>query len=161
MAIRAAEVRQDTNVIDLLGDVGVPTLVLHTRGNRMAPFEQGRLMAAHIPDAHLVALESENMAPLASEPAWQIWLDEVTRFLEPDRALLTTRSDQSEPIEQLTKREIELLHLVADGLTNEEIAEQLMLSARTVERHLSNVYRKLGVSGKAARAAAVAHVLRN
>ncbi len=161
VAIRAAKARQDTNVIDLLGDVGVPTLVLHARGNRMAPFEQGRIMAAHIPDAHLVALESENMAPLASEPAWQTWLEEVTRFLEPDRSSLTTRSAQSEPIEQLTEREIELVHLVADGLTNAEIAEQLILSARTVERHLSNVYRKLGVSGKAARAAAVAHILRS
>lgn len=161
VAIRAAQVRRDTNVIDLLGHVGVPTLVLHARGNRMTPFEQGRLMASHIPDAHLVALESENMAPLASEPAWQIWLEEVTRFLEPDRASLTTRSAESEPVEQLTEREIELLHLVADGLTNGAIAEELMLSARTVERHLSNIYRKLGVSGKAARAAAVAHILRN
>jgi pimeloyl-ACP methyl ester carboxylesterase len=161
VAIRAAQVRQETDVIDLLGEVSVPTLVLHARGNRMAPFEQGRLMAAHIPDAHFVALESENMSPLASEPAWQIWLDEVTRFLEPDRTSLTTRSAQSEPKEQLTEREIELIHLVADGLTNDEIAEHLMLSARTVERHLSNVYRKLGVSGTAARAAAVAHVLRN
>ena len=160
VAIRAAQVRRDTNVIDLLGNVSVPALVLHARGNRMAPFEQGRLMAAEIPDAHLVALESENMSPLASEPAWQIWLEEVTKFLEPDRTPLAARSVQSEPVEQLTGREIELLHLVADGLTNDEIADRLMLSARTVERHLSNVYRKLGVSGKAARAAAVAYVLR-
>jgi DNA-binding CsgD family transcriptional regulator/pimeloyl-ACP methyl ester carboxylesterase len=161
VAISAAHVRQDTDVIGLLGEVAVPTLVLHALGNRMTPFEQGRLMAAHIPDAHLVALKSENIAPLASEPAWQVWLEEVTKFLEPERASLTTRSAQSEPVEQLTERETELLHLVADGLTNDEIAEQLILSARTVERHLSNVYRKLGVSGKAARAAAVAHILRN
>ena len=160
VAIRAAQVRRDTNVIDLLGNVSVPALVLHARGNRMAPFEQGRLMAAEIPDAHLVALESENMSPLASEPAWEIWLEEVTKFLEPDRTPLAARSVQSEPVEQLTEREIELLYLVADGLTNDEIADRLMLSARTVERHLSNVYRKLGVSGKAARAAAVAYVLR-
>jgi DNA-binding NarL/FixJ family response regulator len=109
----------------------------------------------------LVALESENMAPLAGESAWQVWLEEVTRFLEPDRASIPIRSARSEPVEQLTEREVELLHLVADGLTNDEIAEQLTLSARTVERHLSNVYRKLGVSGRAARAAAVAHILRN
>jgi DNA-binding NarL/FixJ family response regulator len=45
---------------------------------------------------------------------------------------------------------------VADGLSNEEIAGRLVLSVRTVERHLSNVYVKLRVSGKAARAAAAA-----
>jgi DNA-binding NarL/FixJ family response regulator len=45
---------------------------------------------------------------------------------------------------------------VAEGLTNEEIAKRLFLSARTVERHLSNIYVKLRVSGKAARAAAAA-----
>jgi pimeloyl-ACP methyl ester carboxylesterase len=160
-AITAAQARQATDVTVLLVDVAVPTLVLHARGNRMTPFEQGRLMAAHIPDAHFIALESENMSPLAGESAWQVWLKEVTRFLEPDRASIPTRSALSEPVDQLTEREIELLHLVADGLTNDEIAEQLTLSARTVERHLSNVYRKLGVSGRAARAAAVAHILRN
>lgn len=160
-AIAAAQVRQKANVMNLLVDVEVPTLVLHARGNRMAPFEQGRLMAAHIPDSHLVALESENMSPLAGEPAWQVWLEEVAGFLEPDRASLPSRPARSELAERLTEREIELLHLVADGLTNDEIAGQLMLSARTVERHLSNIYRKLGVSGKAARAAAVAYILRD
>jgi len=160
-AITAAQVRQKIDVTELLADVPVPTLVLHTRGNRMTPFEQGRLMAAHIPDARLVALESENMTPLASEPAWQIWLQEVSRFLEPDRAASSTSSPLApEPIDPLTEREIEILHLVADGLTNDEISERLSISVRTVERHMSNVYRKLGVSGKAARAAAVAHILK-
>ena len=49
-----------------------------------------------------------------------------------------------------------MLELVAAGLTNEAIAGRLYISARTVERHLSNIYAKLGVSGKAARAAAAA-----
>ena len=57
-----------------------------------------------------------------------------------------------EPIE-LSPRELEVLELVAAGLTNEAIAARLCLSVRTVERHVSNVYVKLRVSGKAARAA--------
>ena len=106
VAIRAAQARQRRDVIPLLGDVDIPTLVLHTRGNRMTPFEQGRLMAAQIPDAHLVVLESENVAPLSGEEAWHIWLDEVTRFLEPDRALLINSPAKHEPIERLTEREM-------------------------------------------------------
>jgi DNA-binding NarL/FixJ family response regulator len=54
----------------------------------------------------------------------------------------------------LSPRELEVLKLVAAGLTNEEIAARLVVSVRTVERHLSNIYAKLRLSGKAARAAA-------
>jgi DNA-binding NarL/FixJ family response regulator len=53
----------------------------------------------------------------------------------------------------LTVREVEVVRLVAQGSSNEQIAERLYLSIRTVERHLSNVYRKVGVEGKTARAA--------
>ena len=49
---------------------------------------------------------------------------------------------------------MEVLELVAAGLGNEAIAARLNLSVRTVERHLSNIYAKLRVSGKAGRAAA-------
>lgn len=63
-------------------------------------------------------------------------------------------------LELLSRREVEVLHLAADGDDNEEIADRLFISARTVERHLQNVYRKLGVEGKTARTAAVARLLR-
>ena len=49
---------------------------------------------------------------------------------------------------------------MAGGLSNEAIADELTLSVRTVERHLSNSYAKLRVSGKAARAAAAARYVR-
>jgi DNA-binding NarL/FixJ family response regulator len=63
-------------------------------------------------------------------------------------------------VETLSPRELDVLRRAADGRSNDEIAGELALSVRTVERHLSNAYGKLGVSGKTARAAAVADLLR-
>lgn len=57
---------------------------------------------------------------------------------------------------QLTAREREIADLVADGLTSPAIAEQLCLSRRTVETHISRVYRKTGVSSRAALAGLMA-----
>ena len=78
---------------------------------------------------------------LADEPAWQYFVSELYAFLGmgPAAAPPAEAAD-------LSARELEVLELVAAGLTNEAIAERLYLSVRTVERHLSNIYAKLGVS---------------
>jgi DNA-binding NarL/FixJ family response regulator len=59
----------------------------------------------------------------------------------------------------LTARELEVLRLVARGRSNQEIADELVLSVRTVERHIANIYDKIGASGRAARAAAASYAL--
>jgi ATP/maltotriose-dependent transcriptional regulator MalT len=61
----------------------------------------------------------------------------------------------------LTPREVEVLGLVATGCSNQEIAEQLVLSVRTVERHLAGIYLKLDLHGRSARAAAVSYALQH
>ena len=60
----------------------------------------------------------------------------------------------------LTQREWEIASLVSVGRSNTEIARALVLSARTVERHIENIYAKLGIHGPPARAALTAYVLR-
>jgi DNA-binding NarL/FixJ family response regulator len=50
----------------------------------------------------------------------------------------------------LTSREVEVLGLVATGLTNAQVAKELFLSPRTVQRHLNSIYHKLGVSSRTA-----------
>jgi DNA-binding CsgD family transcriptional regulator len=50
----------------------------------------------------------------------------------------------------LTAREVEVLRLVAEGMTDAEVAERLYLSPRTVSSHLRSVYNKIGVGSRAA-----------
>ncbi len=56
----------------------------------------------------------------------------------------------------LSAREAEVLRLVARGLSNDDIARELVLSVRTVERHVANLYAKIGASGRTGRAIATA-----
>jgi ATP/maltotriose-dependent transcriptional regulator MalT len=61
----------------------------------------------------------------------------------------------------LSAREREVVALIAAGLSNREISERLVLSVRTVERHIENVYNRLGIHGKAGRAIVTAYALRH
>jgi ATP/maltotriose-dependent transcriptional regulator MalT len=78
----------------------------------------------------------------------------------PDLARIDSlaRSASSDDVHGLTAREMQVLHLVAAGETNRAIASRLILSERTVDRHVSNIFAKLGVSS---RAAATAHAYKH
>jgi pimeloyl-ACP methyl ester carboxylesterase/DNA-binding CsgD family transcriptional regulator len=153
-AARIYQARSAIDISDLAPRVTAQTLVVHATGDRAVPFHEGRLLASMIPNARLVPLESINHILLPDEPAWSQFLAEVHDFL--DSPLPTT----GPVLPDISNRERDVLELVAQGLDNEEIAARLFISVRTVERHLSNVYTKLGVSGKAARAAAAASFAR-
>jgi LuxR family maltose regulon positive regulatory protein len=56
------------------------------------------------------------------------------------------------PLGELSKRELEVLSLVAEGLTNHDIAQRLVLSQHTVNRHVANILRKLGLTSRTAAA---------
>jgi pimeloyl-ACP methyl ester carboxylesterase/DNA-binding CsgD family transcriptional regulator len=144
------QARADLDVSGLGTRVTVPTLVMHAKDDGVVPFAEGRRLATLIPHARFVPLEGSNHILLADEPAWPEFRAELDCFLAP------LEIAERIPEWDLSVREQEVLGLVAEGLSNEEIAAQLFLSARTVERHLSNVYAKLRISGKPARAAAAA-----
>jgi pimeloyl-ACP methyl ester carboxylesterase/DNA-binding CsgD family transcriptional regulator len=148
-AVRLFRARGAIDVTAVAEAVKARTLVAHARGDRVVPVEEGRLLAALIPDARLVVLDGANHILLADEPAWEQFLSELETFLGSQRS-----PAQSVALSDLSPRELEVLELVAAGLTNGVIATHLVLSERTVEHHLSNIYAKLRLSGKAARAAA-------
>lgn len=157
-ALLARSQRQVTDSSARLPELDLPTLVLHSRGDQMNEFEQSRYLAAHIRDARLVALESSNHIVLADEPAWPVLLREVTEFLAQDRVPVAATADAG-ALAVLSPRELDVLRLAADGRDNDDIAAELVLSMRTVERHLQNAYAKLGLRGRTARTAAVAKLL--
>jgi pimeloyl-ACP methyl ester carboxylesterase/DNA-binding CsgD family transcriptional regulator len=136
--------RADTDVTGLLKDVRTPTLVVHARDDAIAPLSEGRLLASEIPGAQFVELDSRNHVLLEHEPAWARFQDVVLEFTGqrvspgPDPAF-----------EALSRRERETLALLADGLSNAEIAERLGISEKTVRNHLSHLFDKLGVWSRA------------
>jgi DNA-binding NarL/FixJ family response regulator len=69
-------------------------------------------------------------------------------------------SDSDRAPDGLTRREIEVLHLLARGLSNTQISDELVLSTRTVARHITNIYGKISVQNRSeATAYAIRHDL--
>lgn len=140
----------------LLPEIRVPTLVIHSVGDQMNSFKHGRHLASSIANARLVALQSDNHILLEHEPAWPVFLAELRRFVEADQG---GDAPPGRVEDLLSEREVEVLRLVAAGRDNTEVADALHVSPRTVERHLHNVYNKLGLHGRSARVAAAARLL--
>jgi DNA-binding NarL/FixJ family response regulator len=72
----------------------------------------------------------------------------VARFLVEDYQQIASMKGSQDPYEQLTNREREVLKLVAEGHTTQEIAAMLVLSPKTVERHKTNLMSKLDIHNR-------------
>ncbi len=138
------ESRGNMDVTDLLPQVRTPTLVLHGRNDEVVPIAEGRLIAALIPGAQFVELDSRNHVLLEGEGAWQRFQDEVGAFLG-----VATPATEDTTFAALSPREREILTRLTEGLSNAEIAERLGVSEKTVRNHLSNLFDKLGVWSRA------------
>jgi pimeloyl-ACP methyl ester carboxylesterase len=80
-AARIFETIGEMDVTPLLPEIKAPVLVLHSRGDSVVPFEEGRKLASLIPGAKFVPLESRNHLLLSQEPAWPRFVSEVRSFL--------------------------------------------------------------------------------
>jgi pimeloyl-ACP methyl ester carboxylesterase/DNA-binding CsgD family transcriptional regulator len=121
-----------------LAVLAMPVLVIHREGSAFPTTEMARTVATDVPGARLALLEGSAISPFVGDT--NAGLDAIRRFL-------------SEPGEQrpggLTVREVEILALLACGDSNEDIARKLSISSRTVERHIANLYLKIGAHNRA------------
>jgi len=152
MAVRLLQARAHADITELLGQVRVPTLVLHSRHDEVVPFSEGRKLACGIPGADFVDLDSRNHILLSTEPAWQEFREAVLDFTDAHRA-----PDPSAEPGPLTRREREILGVLTSGLSNIAIGQQLFISEKTVRNHLSSIYRKTGVNSRAEAIARFGH----
>ena len=98
--------------------------------------EEDRIKAMSLLDEALVISNELGMRPLTD------------RVLDLQELAVPAGPSPTYP-DGLTNREVEILRLVASGSTNREIALELVLSARTVERHITNIYGKIGARRRA------------
>ncbi|HEU0073351.1 MAG TPA: LuxR C-terminal-related transcriptional regulator [Dehalococcoidia bacterium] len=150
-AVRIYGTSSQTDVVGRLQEVKAPTLVLHATRDLRIAFEEARLTASLIPNAHLVPLDSNNHLTLADEPAWEVLVANVRHFMTTGAPLPETpgltEMPRSDPA-QLTPREIEVLKLMAAGRSNQEIASELFISINTVTNHVKNILGKTGTANR-------------
>jgi pimeloyl-ACP methyl ester carboxylesterase/DNA-binding CsgD family transcriptional regulator len=153
MAADLLELTFNADIRETLAEVTTPTLVVHRRRDRVIRLAAGEQLAALAPNAELIVLEGDAHLPWQGDP------DDVLGAIAPFLGIAApaTRELPAE-VAELTPREREVLRLVADGLSDGDIAERLVLSPHTVHRHVANILRKLGLHSRTAAAAHAARV---
>ena len=152
------------DVTEQLPQVAARTLVLHPRDMTQIPVDVARALAMGLPRGRLVVLEGARPVLFTEEPGEVVSLlagffcDGIEPAGLPAGVAGAAGSHSALPPDGLSPRELEVLRLVAAGESNSQIARRLGLSTHTVERHVANLYRKIGARG---RADATGYALRN
>lgn len=165
-AAQALECVYAFDVGERLGGIAAPVLVLHRRGDRAIPYRLGQDLAGRIPGATFIALEGSDHFPWlgrhgealrAALTGLGIGPGEIEVEPDPEPVAGATQPDAAEDTD-LSARELEVLRLVALGLSDREIADRLVLSPHTVHRHVANIRTKLRLPSRAAAVAQAARL---
>jgi pimeloyl-ACP methyl ester carboxylesterase/DNA-binding CsgD family transcriptional regulator len=152
VAASLLELIYETDVREDLPTVYAPTLVVHREHDRAMRLRGAREVAALLPRADLVTLPGDAHLP------WHGDGEAVLRAVAPFLGIEPPPAPASEPdakaLDELSARELEVLGLVAQGLSDAQIAERLVISPHTVHRHVANILAKLRLPTRAAAAAA-------
>jgi DNA-binding CsgD family transcriptional regulator/pimeloyl-ACP methyl ester carboxylesterase len=125
-----------------LRNLRVPSLVLQPRDFFPLPAEEPMKVAALIQGARYVLMDGRygDAAP---------WLAAIDAFVDDLKSQGETGESGSAVQHTLSSREVEVLRLVAAGRSNQQIADELVISLNTVRRHVSNIFDKTGAANRA------------
>lgn len=141
--VRYMRVVNAMDVTAMLGEVRCPTLVLHSKGDVRVPYAEGMAIAAGIPGARFVPIDSDNHVVMADEPGWQQCVAAIDAF-HPRRPRLCATPG----FEKLTERQAQILDLLARGSDNAQIAAHLGLSDKTIRNQVSAILGVLGIESR-------------
>jgi pimeloyl-ACP methyl ester carboxylesterase/DNA-binding CsgD family transcriptional regulator len=145
--VLAQRVAAPSRIDDALPLLRAPTLVLHPRNYVMVPEVEAPKLAGAIPNARMVMLSS-NGNDFLGDP--EEFVAAIRAFLEEFPAETTPAAARPNLHSAgLSTREAEVLLLIAQGLSNQQIADHLVISVRTVERHINHIYEKIGAHNRA------------
>jgi DNA-binding CsgD family transcriptional regulator len=136
--VSAVSIEQDLPCLQM------PVLVLHPRNFRSLPAEEPMRVAAMVPNARLALIDGEHGYGDARQGLAVLdgFLAEIARHAMPPQAA-----------NELSSREVEVLRLLAAGRSNQQIADELVISRNTVRRHVSNIFDKTGSANRVEAAA--------
>jgi len=149
MAYRIQHLLFNLSIEQFESGFNIPTLVLHSEKDGVVPLDEGRGWASKIPGARFVPLDSKNHILLNDEPAWQRFLAEIHSFIGSKPSEKSSDESEASAFPELTPRQIEVLNLIAQGFDNQEIANELYISPKTVSNHINTIFHKLQVDTRA------------
>ena len=142
------------NIAQEAPQVSQPTLVVHPRNFDELRPELSAELASLIPGARFALIDGGERGMYGDGDQL---VELIEEFLAGTLQELPALAEQATIPESLTRREVEVLQLIASGRSNREIADELVLSIRTVERHITNLYAKIGARSKSSATAFALH----
>jgi pimeloyl-ACP methyl ester carboxylesterase/DNA-binding CsgD family transcriptional regulator len=143
-----ARVMRESNLEEVLPQLQAPTLVLHPRDHFRLPVQEGMKLAARIPNARIVLIDGASWGDA----------DQGIKAIESFLADIVPDEDTRRPVfggstaggvpAGLSAREADVLRLIAAGKSNQQIADELVISLNTVLRHVSNIFAKTGAANR-------------
>jgi pimeloyl-ACP methyl ester carboxylesterase/DNA-binding CsgD family transcriptional regulator len=155
VAGRFMKVLSEMHVFSHLKRVTRPALVIQLAREQVIDPQTVVGIAGEIRGSEFVSIDSSNHILLENEPGWEQFKSVFTRRVAGRAAVAApvgiprAAVGNVHALEQLSKREREILGQISRGLSNQQIADGLFISEKTVRNHITSIFDKLGVSSRA------------